>query len=176
MTPQCPPARRRAAQARSAHALAGRVWTHLAARSRLARTGSPGRCSRWLSSPEAVTRPHSGGRGALVWPFGRLLLAWRGQKGQKSRLRRAGRPPSAATLLLALLATAPSHPRALTGRGPHQRRVVVEATHTSKSASRLDMGFDLQHGSLGGSRGGGRRRGRLRWHGDPPVSCQLLLS
>ena len=84
MNPQFPPARRRAAHARSAHALVGRAWTHLSARSRLARTGSTGSCSRWISSPEAVTRPHNGGRGALVLPLGRLLLALRGQKGRKA--------------------------------------------------------------------------------------------
>jgi hypothetical protein len=72
MTPQLPPARGRAAQARSAHTLLGRAWTYPAARSRLACTGSTGSGSRWSSSPEAVARPYSGGRGALVFPWVRL--------------------------------------------------------------------------------------------------------
>jgi hypothetical protein len=84
MTPQLPPARGRAAQARSAHTLLGRAWTYPAARSRLACTGSTGSGSRWSSSPEAGARPHSGGRGALVFPWVRLILAPWGEHGRKS--------------------------------------------------------------------------------------------
>jgi hypothetical protein len=53
-------------------------------RSRLARTSSTGSGSRWIASPEAVARPHSGGRGALVFPWVRLILASWGEHGRKS--------------------------------------------------------------------------------------------
>src|SRR5262249_26295097 len=58
----------------------------------------------------------------------------------------SGAPPSPSVLLVALPAVAPSHLRALPGRGPHQRLVVVKLR-----APALDAGLDREtlHLALG---------------------------
>src|SRR4029453_12769886 len=62
--------------------------------------------------------------------------------GQQDR-GSTGRLPSPATLLLALRTALPSHPRALTGRGPHQRLVVLGELTTGAHAGLDHEAFRL---------------------------------